>query len=117
MSLPDGAVEFPFELPSNFASILGCPSSRQFIAFWWDGADDLCYHDGIKCGCGSMDNWEAIDFFETVSIESWFLDRDEINLGRQGPATHWFIVDTAANDAIIITKEDGERILQNQTLE
>lgn len=115
--LPDGVVEFPFDLPAHFVSSLGCPSPAQFIALFWRG-DDLIFNDGSKEG-DCPDPWQGNDFFEQTQIEGWFLDHEDIQLGYAPaiPATHWLVVDTAANDAMMAPIEIARRIVQEQNLE
>ena len=113
--LPQGVREFPFDLPDNFIASMGCPSPHQYVALFWRNGD-LCYNDGAE-GTVELDEWQANDFFEQTFIESWLLDREEINFGYHGIATHWLVIDTGANEAIIAEIAVARKIVSEQILE
>jgi len=109
------SLELPFDLPDYFIASIGCPSPNQYVAIFWNGEDEVLYNDGNKQS--ELDDlWAVNDFFEQVGIETWFLDRLEINLGRQSTATHWLVVDTTLNEAIIAILEVAQKIVNAQEI-
>lgn len=111
MSLPQEAVEIPFDLPKNFLWFLGCPDKGRYVGIFFSG-DVLGYNNGASDKVGTLDDWVLIDFLEELGVESWLIDKD-INLGDED---HWIVVDRDTNEAIIVSLELGLKITAKQEI-
>lgn len=109
MSLPQDAIEMPFDLPENFLWFVGCKDDGRYIGIFFSG-DTLGYNNGINEEVGTLEDWKIIEFLDQLGVESWLIDRD-IELGAE---LHWIIVDRLTNDAMIVPRELGMEIVSKQ---
>lgn len=117
MSQPPELIRFPFELPQQFAEQLGYRGERRFVTAYWEPlGDEVTIGDDRTSATGLGDPYVWSDLLHRRWIRNWLMEHN-VNLGNSDEsATHWLIIDRAANRGYIAPVDFACRMVRQQRL-
>lgn len=114
--MPDSAsiTPFPLALSPSFLGRLGYRSARRFVAVSWEPAgDEAAYFDGLITVVGA-DPWAYAALVWPPRVAAW-LRGHAIMLGNSDrAATHWLLVDRAADRGFVCRARAVRDIVRTQ---